>query len=43
MELIEKNKFYLQADKCEFEKTMIEYLRVIILYNLVAMDLGCWH
>ncbi len=39
MELLEKNKLYLQADKCEFEKTMIEYLGVIISHNLVAMDL----
>ncbi len=39
MELLEKNKLYLRADKCEFKKTMIKYLRVIILHNLVAMDL----
>ncbi len=26
-------------DKCEFKKTMIEYLGVIILHNSVAMDL----
>src|SRR6266498_2318987 len=39
MELIEKNKLYLRADKCEFEKTTIEYLGVIILHNSVAMDL----
>ncbi len=38
MELLEKNKLYLQADKCEFKKTTIEYLRVIILHNSVAMD-----
>src|SRR6266545_4579253 len=38
MELLEKNKLYLQADKCEFEKTMIEYLRVIISHNSVAID-----
>ena len=38
MELLEKNKLYLQADKCEFEKTRIEYLGVIILHNSVAMD-----
>ncbi len=39
IELLEKNKLYLQADKCEFEKTMIEYLGVIISHNSVAMDL----
>ena len=38
MELLEKNKLYLQADKCEFKKTTIEYLGVIILHNSVAMD-----
>src|SRR6266498_1087055 len=27
-----------EVDKCEFEKTMIEYLRVIISHNSVAMD-----
>ena len=39
MELLEKNKLYLRADKYEFEKTMIEYLGVIILHNSVEMDL----
>src|SRR6266545_296544 len=38
MELLEKNKLYLRADKCEFEKTMIEYLGVIISHNSVVMD-----
>ncbi len=38
MELLEKNKLYLWADKCEFKKTMIKYLGVIILDNSVAMD-----
>src|SRR6266545_1653972 len=38
MELLDKNKLYLQADKCEFKKTTIEYLRVIILHNSVDMD-----
>ena len=38
MELLEKNKLYLQADKCEFKKTTIEYLGVIILHNSVAMN-----
>ena len=37
MELLEKNKLYLQVDKCEFKKTTIEYLRVIISHS-VAMD-----
>ena len=38
MELLQKHKLYLQPDKCEFEKTTIEYLGVIILHNSVAMD-----
>jgi len=38
MELLEKNKLYLRADKCKFEKTTIKYLGVIILHNSVAMD-----
>jgi len=39
LELLEKHKLYLHSDKCEFEKTTIEYLRVIISHNSVAMDL----
>ena len=38
LELLEKHKLYLRPDKCEFKKTMIEYLGVIIFYNLVTMD-----
>src|SRR6266545_2693692 len=38
MELLEKHKLYLRPDKCEFEKTTIEYLGVIISHNSVAMD-----
>jgi len=38
LELLEKHKLYLCPDKCEFEKTTIEYLRVIISHNSVAMD-----
>jgi len=30
LELLGKHKLYLCADKCEFEKTMVEYLGVII-------------
>jgi len=33
------NKLYLCPDKCDFEKTMIEYLGVIISHNSIAMDL----
>jgi hypothetical protein len=29
---------YLQPEKCEFEKTKIEYLSVIVSHNKVEMD-----
>jgi hypothetical protein len=32
------HKLYLQPEKCEFEKTRIEYLGVIISHNKVEMD-----
>jgi hypothetical protein len=38
LEVLEKHKLYLWQDKCEFEKTTIEYLGVIISHNSVAMD-----
>jgi len=38
LELLEKNKLYLCPDKCEFEKTTVEYLGVIISHNSVTMD-----
>jgi len=36
--LLEKHKLYLRPDKCEFERTTVEYLGVIISHNSVAMD-----
>jgi hypothetical protein len=33
-----KHKLYLRPGKCEFEKTRIEYLGVIISHNKVEMD-----
>jgi hypothetical protein len=33
-----EHKLYLWAEKCEFEKTRIEYLGVIISHNKVEMD-----
>jgi hypothetical protein len=33
-----EHKLYLQPKKCEFEKTKIEYLGVIILHNKVEVD-----
>jgi len=38
LKLLEKHKLYLCPDKCEFEKTTIKYLRVIISHNSIAMD-----
>jgi hypothetical protein len=38
MERLREHKLYLRHEKCEFEKTRIEYLRVIILHNKVEMD-----
>src|SRR6266581_4331300 len=38
LEILQKHKLYLQADKCEFEKTTVEYLGVIISHNSVVMD-----
>jgi hypothetical protein len=34
-----KHKLYLRPEKCEFEKTRIDYLSVIISHNKVEMDL----
>jgi hypothetical protein len=33
-----EHKLYLRPEKCEFEKTKIEYLGIIISYNKVEMD-----
>jgi len=38
LELLEKHKLYLHSDKCEFEKTTVEYLGVIISHNSISMD-----
>ena len=38
MELLQKYKLFLKLDKCEFEKTKVEYLGVVISYNSVEMD-----
>src|SRR6266571_5604254 len=38
LEILQKHKLYLQADKCEFEKTTVEYLGVIISHNSVMID-----
>jgi hypothetical protein len=33
-----EHKMYLRPEKCEFEKTKIEYLSVIISHNKVEMN-----
>jgi hypothetical protein len=33
-----EHKLYLRPEKCEFEKTKIKYLSVIISHNKVEMD-----
>jgi reverse transcriptase-like protein len=38
MELLQKHKLFLKPDKCEFEKTTVEYLGVVISHNSVEMD-----
>src|SRR5882762_11177990 len=38
LELLQKHKLFLKPDKCEFEKTRVEYLGVVILHNSVEMD-----
>ena len=38
MELLETNKLYLKAEKCEFEKEKIEYLGLIISQGRIEMD-----
>ena len=35
MELLQKHNFFLEPKKCKFEKTEVEYLRVIILQNSI--------
>ena len=39
LELLHRHKLFLKPDKCEFEKTKVEYLGVIISHNSVKMDL----
>jgi len=38
LELLEKHKLYLCPNKCEFDKTTVEYLGVIISHNSISMD-----
>ena len=38
MEVFQKYSLSLKWEKCEFEKTSVEYLRVVISHDLVEMD-----
>ena len=38
LELLENHKLYPRTDKCEFKKTTVKYLGVIISHNSVTMD-----
>jgi hypothetical protein len=38
LDCMRKHKLYLRPEKCEFEKTRIEYLGVIISHNKVEID-----
>ena len=39
LELMRKHKLYLKLEKCEFEKTTIKYLSIVISENRISMDL----
>jgi hypothetical protein len=38
LELLSRHKLFLKLYKCEFEKTKVEYLGIIISHNSVEMD-----
>jgi hypothetical protein len=38
LELLQKHQLFLKPDKCEFEKTKVEYLGLVISHNSVEMD-----
>jgi hypothetical protein len=38
LDCMHEHKLYLQPEKCNFEKTKIEYLGIIILHKKVEMD-----
>ena len=40
MEILQKYSLSLKPEKCEFEKTSVEYLGVVISHDLVKMDLA---
>jgi hypothetical protein len=38
LKLLQEHKLFLKPDKCEFEKTKVEYLGVVVSHNSVEMD-----
>jgi len=38
LEILTEHKLFLHLEKCEFHQKQIEYLRLVILENKVAMD-----
>ena len=38
LKIMEENDLYLKPEKCEFEKTKVEYLGYLISHNLIEMD-----
>ena len=38
LQILEKHRLFLKPSKCEFERTRVEYLGVIISHNSVEMD-----
>lgn len=38
LQILQENKLYLKAEKCEFEATQVEYLGMIISQGYVGMD-----
>ena len=38
MELLQQHNLFLKLEKCEFEKSSVEYLGVIVSHNSIKMD-----
>jgi hypothetical protein len=38
LEILRRNNMYLKPEKCDFEKTTVEYLGVIVSHNTLAID-----
>ena len=38
LDILRKNKLYLKAEKCEFERTQVEYLGLIISHGKMGID-----